>query len=162
MTDIHYILDGRDLARMMEIERASFPSPWPEEDVRQGIQSKNARCLGIFENGTLAGWGMAFVGLWEAHLMTIAVHPDKRRQGLGRKLLRALMQAGADAGAAYMELECREGNLAAQKLYESEGFVRAGVKRGYYQDSGEDACVYVNQDLPEGNEENDPYLVREE
>ena len=161
MTEIQYILDGGDIARMMEIERASFPSPWLEEDVRRGVLSPNARCLGIFSSGRLAGWGMAFIGLWEAHLMTLAVHPDERRRGLGRKLLRAVMQASADAGAAYMELECRERNLAAQRLYESEGFTRVGRRRGYYTDTQEDAILYACQDLPEGNAENDPYLIRE-
>lgn len=162
MTRRKYPLGISDLPEMMEIERLSFPSPWSEEDVKYALTSGGeVRCLGICEGETLIGWGCFRMGLGEAHLMTVAVHPNRRQRGIGRKLTLALMQAASDAGATYMELECRRGNLVAQKLYRSLGFLRVGVRPGYYTDTGEDALIYVHIRLPEGDSERDPFLIRE-
>ena len=162
MTELKYILDDGLLADMMEIERASFPSPWDEEDVKNGLKSNGRlRFIGIFEDGALAGWSCMGVCLDEAHLMTLAVSPRMRRKGLGRRLLAFTMQAASDAGARYMELECRRSNTVAQALYSAAGFLKVGVRKGYYADTGDDALIYVIIALPEGDSENDPYLIRE-
>ena len=162
MTAIKYPLEAGDLARMMEIERLSFPSPWSEEDVKSALESGGRiRCLGICEDDDLIGWGCFAAGFEEAHLMTLAIHPDRRQSGLGSRLLRAIMQAASDSGARYMELECRKNNTAAQKLYRSLGFLRVDTRPGYYTDTGEDALIYVHPALPEGDSERDPFLIRE-
>ncbi len=162
MTDTACITDARQLAAMMEIERASFDHPWSEADVREGLAAGGRlRFLGVYEDGALRGWGCFGLGLWEAHLMTIAVDPGARGRGLGGQLLTAIEQAAADAGAQLMTLECRAGNRAAQRFYEARGYARAGVEKGYYTDTGEDALLYLKASLPEGNEERDPFLIRE-
>lgn len=162
MTALKYPLDEGDLSQMLAIERLSFPSPWSEEDLKTALNSGGRlRCLGLSENARLIGWGCFAAGFSEAHLMTVAVHPDLRRRGYGRQLMQSLMQAASDCGAKYMELECRRSNLAAQALYKSLGFIRVGVKPGYYTDTGDDALIYVNLKLPEGDSEHDPYLIRE-
>ena len=162
MTEIKYPLGEGDLNGMLEIERLSFPSPWSEEDVRTALFSGGRlRCLGLTEEERLIGWGCFAASFSEAHLMTVAIHPDSRGRGHGRRLMQALLQAAADSGAKYMELECRKRNLAAQAMYTSLGFIRVGVKRGYYTDTGDDALIYVLLNLPEGDSERDPYLIRE-
>ena len=158
---IRYITDTADLDRMLQIERLSFPTPLDESDVRESVTQSRLRCMGIYEEKTLAGWGCVHTGIYEAHLMTIAVHPDYRHRGYGKALLMALIRASADAGCTYMELECRRGNTAARSLYEAAGFIRTLTKPGYYGDTGEDALIYVLPSLPEGNAENDPYLIRD-
>lgn len=160
-----YLLEPAAIGRMMEIERASFPSPWSEKDVLAGFRMAGAlRYLGLYEkpDGELQGWSCVWTGSEEAHLMTLAIHPQARGKGLGRELLRASITAAADAGCRYMELECRSGNMAAQQLYKSEGFLRVGTRKGYYEDTGEDAWIYVLPALPAGHPENDPYLITEE
>ena len=162
MTKIKYPLEAGDQDRMLEIERLSFSSPWSEEDIRHALLSRDGmRCLGLCEEETLIGWGCFRLGFGEAHLTTVAIHPVYRRKGFGRKLTSALLQAASDAGATYMELECRRGNHAAQELYKSLHFLRAGIRYGYYTDTGEDALIYVNINLPEGDSERDPFLIRE-
>jgi len=77
----------------------------------------------------------------EAHVATIATHPDFRRQGIGRKLLfHALMAAKAE-GARTALLEVRVSNLAAQEMYRKFGFVEVNRRPHYYSDNGEDAIL---------------------
>ena len=154
-----YLLDGASLDEMMAVEQRSFPSPWSREDVRSTLTSPWLRVIGAFEGEKLIGWGCAGVNPPEARLMTIAILPEFRRKGYGKTLLGALLRAAADAGCGYMELECRRNNLPARQMYETHGFIKVGVSKGYYTDTGEDAFVYCLPALPEGVPENDPYIT---
>ena len=83
----------------------------------------------------------------EAHIGTIAAHPDYRRLGIGARLLaQALLQASRE-GAAVSLLEVRRGNLAAQELYRRFGYQVDGVRKHYYRDNGEDAILMSLPDL---------------
>lgn len=68
----------------------------------------------------------------EAEIINIVVHPDRRRHGLARGLMRAAMDRMGHSGARKVRLEVRESNIAAVSLYESLGFRRAGLRREYY------------------------------
>lgn len=80
---------------------------------------------------------MARVVADEAELLTIAVEPARRGQGLGRALLEAVIVHAAALGAAQLHLEVAVDNAAALALYERAGFARAGRRRGYYARPGE-------------------------
>ena len=71
----------------------------------------------------------------------IAVHVDYRRRGVARLLLRKVLGEARIQSAVRVMLEVRKSNLAAQKLYQSVGFLTTGVRRGYYSDDGEDALA---------------------
>jgi ribosomal-protein-alanine N-acetyltransferase len=93
-----------------------------------------------------AGSGLlGYAGFWliidEAHICTLAVHPDWRRRGLGELLLVHLIERAAQVNAASLTLEVRTSNLTAQNLYSKYGFVRVGRRRAYYTDTGEDAII---------------------
>jgi [ribosomal protein S18]-alanine N-acetyltransferase len=77
----------------------------------------------------------------EAHIATIAVHPDFRQRGIGSALLRASMDAAYAEGARIYHLEVRAGNFAAQKMYADFGYEVVGRRPRYYQDNGEDALL---------------------
>ena len=75
-----------DIDGVQEVERASFPVPWPANAFRHELtQNKNARYLVAREGGRIVG----YAGLWlmvdEAHITTFAVHPDSRRQRIGER-----------------------------------------------------------------------------
>ena len=74
--------------------------------------------------------GRAVAG--EAEILTLAVEPAARRQGLALALVTAAAGAARMAGAQAMFLEVADDNVAAIGLYEAAGFTRAGVRRGYY------------------------------
>jgi [ribosomal protein S18]-alanine N-acetyltransferase len=88
---------------------------------------------------------VGYAGIWvmtdEAHVTTIATHPDVRGRGVGELLLLALIHRGIEVGARWMTLEVRKSNDVAQSLYRKYTFKEMGVRRRYYSDNGEDALV---------------------
>jgi ribosomal-protein-alanine acetyltransferase len=88
---------------------------------------------------------VGYAGIWvmtdEAHITTIASHPDVRGQGVGEFLLVALVHRAIAIGARWMTLEVRASNAIAQNLYRKYTFKEMGVRRRYYSDNGEDALV---------------------
>jgi [ribosomal protein S18]-alanine N-acetyltransferase len=88
---------------------------------------------------------VGYAGIWvmtdEAHVTTIASHPDVRGQGIGEFLLVALVHRALEVGARWMTLEVRASNTVAQNLYRKYTFKEMGVRRRYYSDNGEDALV---------------------
>jgi len=141
-----------DLDQVMEIERASFPTPWSRGSFEIEItRNPNAFYIVAEFEGRVVG----FAGMWltagEGHITNIAVHPDFRRRGLGELLVLSLVQRCIAEGARGVTLEVRERNLAAQQLYRKCGFVQVGRRRHYYLDTGEDALVLYlpDLDLPE-------------
>jgi [ribosomal protein S18]-alanine N-acetyltransferase len=88
---------------------------------------------------------VGYAGIWvmtdEAHVTTIASHPDVRGRGVGEVLLLALIHRAIEVGARWMTLEVRASNAIAQALYRKYTFKEMGVRRRYYSDNGEDALV---------------------
>ncbi len=83
----------------------------------------------------------------EAHIATIATHPDFRRQGTAEQLMLVALRAARLEGARRAFLEVRAGNLAAQSMYKKYGFVSVGLRRRYYKDNDEDAILMDLNDL---------------
>ena len=139
-----------DVAAVHEIERLSFRTPWPAYAFEQELRGNRlARYLVARESERVVG----FAGLWmvvdEAHITTFGVHPDWRRQGIGRQLLLNLSELSIAIGAQRLTLEVRESNVTAQALYRAFGFDIVGRRRAYYTDDGEDALVMTTPDLTE-------------
>jgi [ribosomal protein S18]-alanine N-acetyltransferase len=88
---------------------------------------------------------IGYAGIWvmtdEAHVTTIASHPELRGHGIGELLLLALVHRSLEIGARWMTLEVRASNAVAQNLYRKYTFKEMGVRRRYYSDNGEDALV---------------------
>ena len=81
-----------------------------------------------------------FVLVWavadEVHVLNVATHPDRRRRGVGRALMSAIVERARSEKARLMLLEVRRSNSAAINLYRSQGFSAIGVRRAYYADNG--------------------------
>ncbi len=94
---------------------------------------------------------IGFAGLWlmldEAHITTIAMHPDYRRQGLGEFMLTGLIDIAYDIGAKWVTLEVRMSNYVAQNLYHKYGFREAGIRHRYYSDNQEDALIMWTDEI---------------
>jgi [ribosomal protein S18]-alanine N-acetyltransferase len=94
---------------------------------------------------------VGFAGLWlmvdEAHVTTIAVHPDHRRRGLGEYMLASLVEIAYDINAKWVTLEVRVTNYNAQNLYRKYGFREAGVRHRYYSDNQEDALIMWTDEI---------------
>ena len=130
-------LDAAALPAAAEIEKACFSVPWTEGmlagELAEGLY------LGAFEGETLVGYcGMRSV-LDEGYINNVAVLPAFRRRGIARALLTEL-EKNAE-GLAFLTLEVRESNLAAQALYVSLGYLPVGRRPRYYERPSEDALL---------------------
>ena len=132
-----------DVPHVIEIERDSYPFPWSEGIFRDCIRV-GYFCRVVELRGVVSGYGVMSFGAGEAHILNLCIHRELRDQGVGRMLLQHLLSAARHAGMFDAFLEVRPSNHGAIKLYESLGFVRIGVRKGYYQASPgrEDALVY--------------------
>ena len=135
------------IPKIMEIEREAHGSPWSE----RSFQNELDHVFGEFVVATKDGLVVGYAGEWiladEAHVTTVAVHPDCRRQGLGKSLMKELLSRAVDRGAVCSTLEVRAGNEAAIQLYESLGYIQVGSRKNYYPDNKEDAVVMWLYDL---------------
>ena len=88
-----------------------------------------------------------FCAFWrvaeQIHINNLAIRPELRGQGLGSRLLRAVIAEAGGLGASQATLEVRRSNLPAIRLYERAGFAQAGVRPNYYSKPIEDALVLV-------------------
>lgn len=139
-----------DIETVTAMEAACFGEPWSEAGVRGELETNP------FSHGWLLedeGTPAAYAFLWETfetgQIARIAVMPDYRRKGVGRRLLQDLKERASQAGCEFLRLEVRESNLAAQGLYEEAGFLKAGITKHYYS-NGESAIVMA---LPLESEE---------
>jgi ribosomal-protein-alanine N-acetyltransferase len=96
--------------------------------------------LGSWQGDTLVAMACGWLILEELHITLVAVDPQQRRQGLGRRLLEALLSEGRRRGAERATLEVARRNTAAIGLYGAAGFQEAGCRRGYYR-NGDDALI---------------------
>lgn len=132
-------MHATDLPEVMEMDRLSLPRPWSEALWREEMESPFSLYLVLEESGELCGHiGLKLISD-EAHIMTVAVRPEKRRRGHARTLVHAALAVPVAAGVRRVYLEVRPSNVAARALYESLGFQAAAVRRGYYGD--EDALL---------------------
>ena len=131
-----------DIDAVQEVERASFPVPWPANAFRHELtQNKNAHYIVAKEGEHIVGYAGLWLSLDEAHITTFAVLPEHRRRKIGERMLLALFERAERLGAEWLTLEVRASNMAAQRLYEKYGFRPAGVRRRYYSDNNEDAII---------------------
>lgn len=145
----------KDVDAVAALEAAIFPMPWSRKSFEEEM-TRNA-CARYLVAETPSGEVVGFAGVWivldEGHITNIAVRSDYRGQGIGRMLTAGLIQYAANLGVVYMTLEVRRGNLIAQQLYRSQGFVQVGVRKKYYEDNGEDAFFMVCDHMPPAQED---------
>ena len=156
------IMTAADVDAVCAIEEATFARPWSRASIENELTNSCARYVVLRRSGETVGYAGMWLVIDEAHVTHVAIRKDLRGQGLGEKLMRALIQLAADSGMIWMTLEVRRSNAAAQGLYRKLGFVDVGWRKRYYEDNGEDALLMGLEHLPEGHPENDPFAVFEE
>jgi ribosomal-protein-alanine N-acetyltransferase len=135
MTEAH-------LDAVMRHEREMFgPESWTRSGYRSELADTRYRYYLAAEDdhGALLGWAGMMVVAEDAQILTVGVVPQARRQGIGQRLLDALLAEAKDRGATAVFLEVRTENEAAQALYRRNGFTDLRVRRGYYDNGRADA-----------------------
>ena len=123
---------------LAEIHRQAFPPDEAWSEAALAVQLQAPGGFGLV--APAGGFALARVIVDEAELLTLAVLPGMRRQGVGSALVRAVAAEAAGRGAAHLFLEVSERNCAARALYAAVGFTQVGRRRRYYPD-GSDALL---------------------
>ncbi|OGI04956.1 MAG: ribosomal-protein-alanine N-acetyltransferase [Candidatus Melainabacteria bacterium GWF2_32_7] len=140
----------RDVNQIMEIECVSFGQyHWSSQAFVSEINNKLGNYITIIDKKTqkVIGYGGFWLIFDEAHITTIAVHPDYRKNSLGELLLLNMIELGYKNNAKWFTLEVRASNIAAQNLYYKYGFKSLGLRKKYYQDNEEDALIMWTENI---------------
>jgi ribosomal-protein-alanine N-acetyltransferase len=138
-------MNARDLDEIVAIEDTVYQYPWTRGNFSDSLVAGYSAWV-CRVGGELIGYAVVMMAVDEAHLLNISV--DKRRQGMGfgGRLLRHAMSVARTLGARSLLLEVRPSNERALELYRHFGFVRIGLRKGYYpaHEGREDAMVLVH------------------
>ncbi|MGB3507982.1 MAG: ribosomal protein S18-alanine N-acetyltransferase [Microcoleaceae cyanobacterium] len=155
-------MSSEDISAVVELDRICFGGLWSAEGYRRELESPNSDLLVLLSSQTsqnmdaqkfsissdmvcnslsVVGIGCLWAILEEAHITILGIHPHYQRQGLGKLLLYVLMRSAWERGLERATLEVAASNTAALSLYHKFGFERVGCRRGYYQQTGEDALI---------------------
>ena len=129
------------LEQILEIENVSFPSPWSLNSFLQEVKNPISHLSALIASQRLSGYICFWLFASEIQVLNIAVHPERRSQGLGKTLLSKMIEEGIAKGMQTIWLEVRESNRAAKSLYEKLGFKAINHRRKYYRDTDEDALI---------------------
>ena len=137
-----------DVPEVVEIDRSSFALPWTERSFKYEVQENQAaRCWVTIVDERVASMLVLWIIVDEAHIATIATHPQFRRRGFAKKMLMKSLVAAREEGAQKALLEVRARHVVAQKIYCDIGFVDVGRRPMYYRDNGEDAVLMTMENL---------------
>ncbi len=136
-------MQADDLPDVLAVEQAAYEFPWTHGNFVDSLRAGHSAWTMRDSAGGLIAYAVLMLALDEAHLLNLTVTPACQRFGFGWRMLEAMAENARGYGARTMLLEVRPSNEAAQKMYERYGFVRIGIRRGYYpaRDGREDAIV---------------------
>lgn len=134
-----------DLFEVVEIEEMTGLNRWGYDAYRRELL-KNPNAVMLVARSLLPGRSvLGFFAGWiiedELHVNNVASHPAYRRVGIGRGLMEAGIDEARLRGGAFVLLEVRASNNAAQELYRRLGFSFINRRRDYYRAPTEDAFV---------------------
>ena len=143
-------LQKSDVDSVYELEEIVRPEHhWSKDSFYNELSNNLAvyYCIKLPETNKV----IAYIGMWkifeEAHITTLAVHPDYRRNSLASILMIQSIKECYKEMIKYITLEVRESNTPAIKLYEKFLFESIGVRKKYYQDNGENAVIMFTQNI---------------
>ena len=143
-------MTAQDISAVLDIEHRSFATPWPRDAYTHELDhNRTAVYLVARQDEAVVGYAGMWVVMDEAHITTLAVDPPLRGLGIGERLLIGLVDRAIERGARWIQLEVRQSNMVAQRLYHKYGFREVGIRRHYYSDNGEDAVVMWTGNLGE-------------
>jgi len=169
------LMQPAHIPQVMDIEREAFSLPWPERAYRHELTQndfahyyalcpRSAACPPAprssrpwlrpvirrrpnVDTGPILGYGGFWLLYDQAHISTLAIRAEYRRQGLGEFLLVVLLGEAQRLGSLRAILEVRVSNVAAQSLYAKYGFEQVGRRKAYYNDNREDALILTTPDF---------------
>lgn len=130
-----------DIKNAAEIEKLCFVHPWSEQSIKDEMAKENSVFLMAYEGENPIGYVGLSVVFDEGYMGNLAVIEAYRRNGVGRALMRELLNECLKLDLAFATLEVRASNIPAIKLYQSFGFDEVGRRKNYYKEPLEDALL---------------------
>ncbi len=137
-------LERTDIPAAVALEEANQPQPWTTGIFEDELDRED-RFYVMAEDDGLVGFAGVMVIDDEAHITNLLVAPERRREGIGHRLMTRVIRESVAMGARHLTLEVRSGNEAARRLYHRLGLAPVGVRPNYYQ--GEDALILWAHDI---------------
>ena len=130
-----------DLEGTAALEKLCFHQPWSASSLE--LLTKDGIGVGYLceQTGDIVAYGGMLIAVDEGQITNIAVHPDRRGQGLGLAIVQALIKHAKAARLATITLEVRVSNTPAISLYRKVGFAEVGRRKGFYTKPTEDALI---------------------
>lgn len=131
----------RDMPEVLGIETGCFEFPWCEDDFIRCLRQRN--CIGMVAeyDERVVGFMIYELHKNRLHILNFAVHPNFRRRGIARSMVRKLIGKLSQQRRNRILLEIRETNLDAQLFFREAGFRAISVLRDFYEDTTEDAYL---------------------
>ena len=130
-----------DLPETLEIEQTTLYSPWSRDMFMTEI-ARQSKSLTVFKvENRLIGYLCFWKVMDEAHLLNVSLHADFRGKGLGKFIMDYLENTCNQNGLSRILLEVAGTNYTAIKLYKKCGFVKVGLRKGFYRETGDDAIL---------------------
>lgn len=140
-------MEEKDIEQVKQLEKQCFSVPWSENILKDGLNSRFDTYLVWEKDEIVTGYCALRVLADEGEIQRIAVLPSWRGYGIGKSLMEAMIQTSREKGAVQMSLEVRESNIGARKLYEKYGFMQEAVRRNYYENPVENACIMWKHEM---------------
>ncbi len=136
-------MNSGDVERVYELSSKCFIDPWSESSLRKELDNEVAYYSVAEVNGEI----VSYAGIWavagEGEITNIAVDSRYRRSGIGRLVLKHLLDIATQKELSVIHLEVRDSNVAAQNLYKNIGFNKIAVRKNYYNKPTEDAIIMI-------------------
>jgi ribosomal-protein-alanine N-acetyltransferase len=134
-------IDVERMEEVADLEQRCYAHPWSRDLVRGEFQKDISARFGALLDNRLIAYCFTYIIPEEMHILNLAVAPELRGAGVGRKLLCHSLVRGIHRGVRLVSLEVRPSNSSAVALYSKLGFQRIAVRLNYYRDNGEDALI---------------------
>ena len=134
------LLGPEQLEDCLDLDQTSLAGLWTREQWQQELSQSDRLCMGLVVDQRLIAMACGWVVMDELQISAVAVAPDQRRHGHGRRVLMALLNEARQRGALSATLEVSAANTGATALYARCGFTTEGIRRGYYR-NGDDALI---------------------
>ncbi|AJA49570.1 putative ribosomal-protein-alanine acetyltransferase [Clostridium pasteurianum DSM 525 = ATCC 6013] len=132
---------------ILSIEELSFKDPWSKDAMERELNNNFARYVVVKQQNKVIGYGGMWIILDEGHITNIAVDPKYRCIGVGKLILKSLIDICKGENVTSLTLEVRVSNIIAQNLYSKFGFISEGIRKNYYADNNEDALIMWKRNI---------------
>lgn len=131
-----------DIKQVMKVELAAYEYPWTPNIFRDCLRVGYYCCV-LEDDRGIIGHAVMSYAVGECHILNVCIHPDYQLQGMGKRVIKQLLEVGHRNGSRIAFLEVRLSNQSAYRLYESLGFTEVGIRKDYYpaKKGREDAMI---------------------